>query len=115
MCTFEYSILPPHIGSPADAETMKRATSFGCERYRAPLQPTDVEIELAAPAVQLGQNAYMSIEVKNTCADQRTVQLTVSCSVAYYTGVSYDTLKVEKQTVSLGPFTSKHNMAFHSY
>lgn len=94
-------------GSPADAETMKQATSFGCERYRAPLQPTDVEIELVAPAVQLGQDADMSIEVKNTCEDQRTVQLTVSCSVAYYTGVSYDTLKVEEKTVSLRPFTTE--------
>ncbi|XP_062377428.1 coagulation factor XIII A chain-like isoform X2 [Sardina pilchardus] len=101
-------------GSRADLATMAQATSFGCERdpfYRSSLQETDVDIELMAPAVQLGQNFYLTLEVQNKSLEQRTVQLSATCCVTYYTGVDYGTFKEERKLVSLGPsMTEKVNI-----
>ncbi|XP_041923962.1 coagulation factor XIII A chain-like isoform X1 [Alosa sapidissima] len=95
-------------GSPSDVATMERATSFGCARDRSLLQETDVDIELMAPSVQLGQHFYLTLGIKNKSLEQRTVQLTVTCSVIYYTGVNFSSFKEERKTVSLGPSMTKN-------
>ncbi|XP_062377575.1 coagulation factor XIII A chain-like isoform X2 [Sardina pilchardus] len=100
-----------HIEGSSLESAMEQAVNFGCVRSRSFFQETDVDIKLMAPAVQLGQNVYLTLEVQNKSLEQRTVQLTVTCRVTYYTGVNYRTFKEERRTVSLGAsMTEKVNI-----
>ncbi|XP_031437099.1 coagulation factor XIII A chain-like [Clupea harengus] len=94
-------------GSASDRAAMERAANLGCVGYRSTLQPTNVTIAMVVPAVQLAQNFTLILEVKNTSTEQQTVQLTTTCSVTYYTGVSNGTFKEDRQTVSLGPLRTE--------
>ena len=91
---------------------MERAESLGCVGYRSTLQQTNVTIEMVVPAVQLAQNFNLILKVKNTGTEKQTVQLTTTCSVTYYTGVSNGTFKEDRQTVSLGPLRSEQGICF---
>ena len=104
--------LPQHTGSASDRAAMERAANLGCGGYRSTLQPTNVTIAMVVPAVQLAQNFTLILEVKNTSTEQQTVQLTTTCSVTYYTGVSNGTFKEDRQTVSLGPLRSEQGICF---
>lgn len=94
-------------GSSANAATMERATTFGCARDRSALQPVDMELEIIAPAVQLGQNFNLKVVLKNKMTEHQTVELTLTGSIIYYTGVNNADFKMERQTVSLGPMMTE--------
>ena len=106
------TFLPQRTGSASDRAAMERAANLGCVGYRSTLQPTNVTIDMVVPAVQLAQNFTLILEVKNTSTEQQTVQLTTTCSVTYYTGVSNGTFKEDRQTVSLGPSRSEQGICF---
>ncbi|XP_063062505.1 coagulation factor XIII A chain-like [Engraulis encrasicolus] len=95
-------------GSAADAATMDRAVNYGCGRERSALEETgEMELELVCPAAQLGQDFALKLVVKNSTAEEQKVNLTLTCSVIYYTGVHSGDFKVVKESATCQPLTSE--------
>ncbi|KAL6490925.1 hypothetical protein MHYP_G00012700 [Metynnis hypsauchen] len=91
-------------GSPEERRVLEKAEEFGCQREKASVPEGDVNVEIPALEVQLGDDFELVLEFTNCSSQRRTVDIYVSGSVVYYTGVpsaevvlSTPTVKVDSQ------------------
>uniref|UniRef100_A0AAR2LEN5 protein-glutamine gamma-glutamyltransferase n=1 Tax=Pygocentrus nattereri TaxID=42514 RepID=A0AAR2LEN5_PYGNA len=74
-------------GSPEERRVLEKAEEFGCQREKASVPEGDVTVEIAALEVQLGDDFELVLEFTNRSSQHRTVDIYISGSVVYYTGV----------------------------
>uniref|UniRef100_A0AAR2KLM4 protein-glutamine gamma-glutamyltransferase n=1 Tax=Pygocentrus nattereri TaxID=42514 RepID=A0AAR2KLM4_PYGNA len=95
-------------GSPEERRVLEKAEEFGCQREKASVPEGDVTVEIAALEVQLGDDFELVLEFTNRSSQHRTVDIYISGSVVYYTGVPSAEVVLKTPTVKVDPQQSKH-------
>ncbi|ROL45103.1 Protein-glutamine gamma-glutamyltransferase K [Anabarilius grahami] len=97
-------------GSEEERIAVETASRFGSKPTLYP-SPTDndvsVEIVMDGAGPRIGEEAKLSIVLKNTSSKQRTASLLYEVLVMYYTGVLKTTVKKEQIPVNLKPQETK--------
>uniref|UniRef100_A0A671SSJ7 protein-glutamine gamma-glutamyltransferase n=1 Tax=Sinocyclocheilus anshuiensis TaxID=1608454 RepID=A0A671SSJ7_9TELE len=74
-------------GSPEERRVLEKAEEFGCQREKASLPQSDVEVEIPTLDVRVGDNFDVTLQFKNHSDQRRTADVYVTGTVVYYTGV----------------------------
>lgn len=85
---------------------METACSYGskAEAFAAPTaEDIAVTVALDGEGPAMGQNAELSIEVRNGSSEKRTLDLHSQASVMYYTGVHKATVRRDRTDVDILP------------
>uniref|UniRef100_A0A8C2CU02 Protein-glutamine gamma-glutamyltransferase K n=1 Tax=Cyprinus carpio TaxID=7962 RepID=A0A8C2CU02_CYPCA len=97
-------------GSEEERIAVETASRFG-SKPTLYLLPTDndvsIEIVMDGAGPRIGEDAKLSIVLKNTSSKQRTASLLYEVMVMYYTGVLKDTVKKDRIPVDLKPQETK--------
>ncbi|XP_043086029.1 protein-glutamine gamma-glutamyltransferase K-like [Puntigrus tetrazona] len=97
-------------GSEEERIAMERASRFGSKPTLYP-SPTgndmSVEIVMDGAGPHIGEDAKLSIVVKNNSSSQRTTSLLYEVMVMYYTGVLKTTVKKDRIPLTLKPQETK--------
>ncbi|XP_028997206.1 coagulation factor XIII A chain [Betta splendens] len=93
-------------GSAEERTVLERAEDYGCKRDKSELPVADVDLVLPALEISVGDDFELSLEFVNRSDQQRTVDMYVSGSVVYYTGVSKNEILFKNPTVKIGPSAS---------
>ncbi|XP_036453352.1 coagulation factor XIII A chain [Colossoma macropomum] len=94
-------------GSPEERRVLEKAEEFGCQREKASVPEGDVNVEIPALEVQLGDDFELVLEFTNRSSQRRTVDIYISGSVVYYTGVPSAEVVLKTPTVKVDPHQSK--------
>ncbi|CAN9509303.1 unnamed protein product [Ophioblennius macclurei] len=90
-------------GSTEERTILEKAEEFGCQREKSDPQPADVELTLPTLEVAVGDDFDVNLEFVNRSDEQRTVDMYVSGTVVYYTGVTTSEFLFRDPTVEIGP------------
>ncbi|XP_058619312.1 protein-glutamine gamma-glutamyltransferase K-like [Onychostoma macrolepis] len=97
-------------GSEEERIAVETASRFGSKPTFYP-SPTDndvsIEIVMDGTGPRIGEDAKLSIVLKNTSSKQRTASLLYEVMVMYYTGVLKDTVKKDRIPIDLKPQETK--------
>ncbi|XP_066536948.1 coagulation factor XIII A chain-like [Hoplias malabaricus] len=94
-------------GSAEERRVLEKAEEFGCQREKVSVPEGDVAVEIPAMEVQLGDDFELVLEFINHSSQQRTVEIYISGSVVFYTGVHSAEVILQTPTVKLQPQQSK--------
>lgn len=94
-------------GSTEERTVLQKAEDFGCQREKATLPESDVDVEISNLEVQLGKDFELELRFTNRSNERRVVESYVSGNVVYYTGVSSAEVVFQTPTVKLDPQKSK--------
>ncbi|XP_062372725.1 coagulation factor XIII A chain [Sardina pilchardus] len=90
-------------GSAEERTVLEKAELYGCQRQRVDPPPADVELILPALEVRVGDDFALTVELRNHSGEQRTLDLYVSGSVVYYTGVPSTEVIFKRPTLTAEP------------
>ncbi|XP_041925039.1 coagulation factor XIII A chain [Alosa sapidissima] len=90
-------------GSAEERTVLEKAELYGCQRQRVDPPPADVELILPAVEVRVGDDFAVTVELKNLSGKSRTLDLYVSGSVVYYTGVPSSEVIFKRHTLTVEP------------
>lgn len=85
---------------------METACSYGSKAnaYSSPTaEDVSVEVSMDGDGPQMGQDAELTIILRNSSAEQRQVTLHSQVSIMYYTGVHKTTIRKDTTEVDLLP------------
>ncbi|XP_076828889.1 coagulation factor XIII A chain [Brachyhypopomus gauderio] len=94
-------------GSETERRVMERAEQFGCQREKASAPQADVDVEILGQEVQLGDTFDLVLQLTNHSVQRRVVDMHVSGTVVFYTGVPSAEVLFQTPTVKLEPQQSK--------
>ncbi|XP_026882133.2 coagulation factor XIII A chain [Electrophorus electricus] len=94
-------------GSAEERLVLEKAEELGCQREKASLRPVDIDVEILAQEVQLGETFDLELQFTNHSAQQHVVDIYISGTVVYYTGVPSAEVVFQTPTVKLDPKQSK--------
>ncbi len=95
-------------GSDQDRQAMQMAESRGVpSRDYMPLAETDVDIELQADTINMGDNFKLTLNIKNQTSQKCTLSATITGCAAYYTGVTSSIFMLESKTATVDPWKSE--------
>uniref|UniRef100_A0A672RAK8 protein-glutamine gamma-glutamyltransferase n=1 Tax=Sinocyclocheilus grahami TaxID=75366 RepID=A0A672RAK8_SINGR len=94
-------------GSPEERRVLEKAEEFGCQREKASLPQSDVEVEIPTLDVRVGDNFDVTLQFKNHSDQRRTADVYVTGTVVYYTGVPSAEVVFKTPKVKLDPLQSK--------
>uniref|UniRef100_A0A673LJD6 protein-glutamine gamma-glutamyltransferase n=1 Tax=Sinocyclocheilus rhinocerous TaxID=307959 RepID=A0A673LJD6_9TELE len=85
--TDQYKFPEGERRSPEERRVLEKAEEFGCQREKASLPQSDVEVEIPTLDVRVGDNFDVTLQFKNHSDQRRTADVYVTGTVVYYTGV----------------------------
>uniref|UniRef100_A0AAY4DBX3 protein-glutamine gamma-glutamyltransferase n=1 Tax=Denticeps clupeoides TaxID=299321 RepID=A0AAY4DBX3_9TELE len=88
-------------GSAEDDATMSRVEKYGISVYRTAIGTPDVELTVTVPTVKMGDSFTLTAFLNNTSDERRTVQVLVTGTVVFYTGVNASDFMDAENTVLL--------------
>uniref|UniRef100_A0A8B9JVM4 protein-glutamine gamma-glutamyltransferase n=1 Tax=Astyanax mexicanus TaxID=7994 RepID=A0A8B9JVM4_ASTMX len=94
-------------GTPEERRVLEKAEEFGCQREKASVPEADVDVEISAQEVQLGDDFHLELVFTNRSSQRRVVDAYISGTVVYYTGVPSAEVVFQTPTVELDPQQSK--------
>ncbi|KAJ8268847.1 hypothetical protein COCON_G00114540 [Conger conger] len=94
-------------GTEEERTVLQKAEEYGMGRTKVNYPETDVQVEILAQEVSVGDNFKLALEFKNLSGEQRTVNAFVNGYVVYYTGVTSDEVKSKTLTVTLDPWQTE--------
>uniref|UniRef100_A0A672KI14 Protein-glutamine gamma-glutamyltransferase K n=2 Tax=Sinocyclocheilus grahami TaxID=75366 RepID=A0A672KI14_SINGR len=97
-------------GSEEERIAVETASRFGSKPtlYPSPtVNDVSIEIVMDGAGPRIGEDAKLSIVLKNTSSKQRTASLLYEVMVMYYTGVLKDTVKKDRIPIDLKPQETK--------
>ncbi|KAM8746729.1 coagulation factor XIII A chain [Acanthopagrus schlegelii] len=90
-------------GSKEERTVLEKAEEFGCQREKSSPPDADVDLVLPTLEVTVGNDFELSLEFINRSDQRRVVDIYVSGSVVYYTGVTSTEFLFQDPTVTIGP------------
>ncbi|XP_031440694.1 coagulation factor XIII A chain [Clupea harengus] len=90
-------------GSAEERTVLEKAEQYGCQRQRVEPPPADMELILPALEVRVGDDFELTLELKNHSEQHRTLDVYVSGSVVFYTGVPSAEVIFKNPTLSVEP------------
>ncbi|KAF3837190.1 hypothetical protein F7725_004654 [Dissostichus mawsoni] len=90
-------------GSTEERTVLEKAEEYGCKRDKSELPAADVDLILPTLEVSVGDDFEMSLEFVNRSDERRTVDIYISGSVVFYTGVTTSEFLFRNPTVTIGP------------
>ncbi|XP_077101534.1 coagulation factor XIII A chain-like [Siphateles boraxobius] len=92
-------------GSEKDKQTMKNAENRGIPTrdYLPPPESGGVTLELKAETVKIGDNFKLTLNINNQTSRTCTVNASITGCVAFYTGVTSTTFKIENKAATVNP------------
>ncbi|XP_034005954.1 coagulation factor XIII A chain [Trematomus bernacchii] len=90
-------------GSTEERTVLEKAEEYGCKRDKSELPAADVDLILPTLEVSVGDDFEMSLEFVNRSDERRTVDIYISGSVVFYTGVTSSEFLFRNPTVTIGP------------
>ncbi|XP_067303182.1 coagulation factor XIII A chain [Pseudorasbora parva] len=94
-------------GSPEERRVLEKAEEFGCQREKASLPQGDVDVEIPNLEVRVGDSFDVILQFNNRSDQRRTVDVYITGSVVYYTGVLSGEVVFKTPKVKLEPLQSK--------
>uniref|UniRef100_A0A665URP9 protein-glutamine gamma-glutamyltransferase n=1 Tax=Echeneis naucrates TaxID=173247 RepID=A0A665URP9_ECHNA len=95
-------------GSAEERTVLEKAEEYGCSRDKSDFPVGDVDVILPSLEISMGESFNLTTEFINRSDKKRTVNVYVSGSVVYYTGVISSEFLFETPTVKIGPNKSQH-------
>lgn len=86
---------------------LEKAEQYGCQREKSNLPPADVDLVLPTLEVQVGEDFELTLQLVNSSDQRRVVDVFISGSVVYYTGVTSSEFLYRDRTLTIGPNKSK--------
>ena len=102
-------------GSTEERTVLEKAEEYGCKRDKSELPAADVDLILPTLEVSVGDDFEMSLEFVNRSDELRTVDIYISGSVVFYTGVTNSEFLFRNPTVTIGPNKSEIWVSFISH
>ncbi|XP_051575476.1 coagulation factor XIII A chain-like [Myxocyprinus asiaticus] len=93
--------------SEEERQVLEKAKEFGCQREKASPPKCDVDVEILSQEVRVGDTFNLTVQFNKHSDQCRTVNMYISGSVVYYTGVSSAEVVFESQKVKLEPLQGK--------
>uniref|UniRef100_A0A665URW3 protein-glutamine gamma-glutamyltransferase n=1 Tax=Echeneis naucrates TaxID=173247 RepID=A0A665URW3_ECHNA len=90
-------------GSAEERTVLEKAEEYGCSRDKSDFPVGDVDVILPSLEISMGESFNLTTEFINRSDKKRTVNVYVSGSVVYYTGVISSEFLFETPTVKIGP------------
>ncbi|XP_040887491.1 coagulation factor XIII A chain [Toxotes jaculatrix] len=90
-------------GSTEERTVLEKAEEFGCKREKSNPPLADVDLVLPTLEISVGDNFELSVEFINRSDQKRTVDIYISGSVVYYTGVTSSEFLIITPTVKIEP------------
>lgn len=106
------------VGSEEERIAVETACQYGTKAgIYCPSGTEDVTVEITMDeeGLQLGGDAKLSVTIKNTSSEQRSVTLFGQVAVVYYTGVHKATVKKDQVPVDLQPGEGERLYIFHNF
>lgn len=94
---------------------METACSYGskAEAFAAPTaEDVTVTVALDGEGPAMGQDAELSIQLRNSSSEKRTLDLHSQASVMYYTGVHKATVRRDRTDVDILPNEGERRLYF---
>uniref|UniRef100_A0A671W2Y6 protein-glutamine gamma-glutamyltransferase n=1 Tax=Sparus aurata TaxID=8175 RepID=A0A671W2Y6_SPAAU len=97
-------------GSKEERTVLEKAEEFGCQREKS--NPPDADVDLVLPTLEVtvGNDFELSLEFINRSDQRRVVDIYISGSVVYYTGVTSTEFLFSDPTVTIGPNKSEEDV-----
>lgn len=93
-------------GSTEERTVLEKAEEYGCKREKSSPPLSDVDLTLPTLEVAVGDDFEMNLEFVNHSDQRRTINIYISGSVVYYTGVTSAEFLFRDPTVTIGPHKS---------
>uniref|UniRef100_A0A8C1N4C0 protein-glutamine gamma-glutamyltransferase n=1 Tax=Cyprinus carpio TaxID=7962 RepID=A0A8C1N4C0_CYPCA len=93
--------------SPEERRVLEKAEEFGCQREKASVPQSDVEVEIPNLDVRVGDNFDVTLQFKNNSDQRRSADVYITGTVVYYTGVPSAEVLFKTPKVKLEPLQSK--------
>lgn len=90
-------------GTGEERTVLEKAEEYGCEREKSNPPEADVDLVLPTLEVSVGDDFELTLEFTNRSNQRRVVDLYISGSVVYYTGVTSSEFLFRDPTVTIGP------------
>lgn len=90
-------------GSKEERTVLEKAEEYGCHREKSNPPPADVDLILPTLEVNIGDDFELSLEFINRSDQHREVDVYVSGSVVYYTGVTSSEFMLRDPTMTMSP------------
>ncbi|KAJ8262588.1 hypothetical protein GJAV_G00168110 [Gymnothorax javanicus] len=90
-------------GTEEERTVSEKAEEYGLGRQKVNYPETDVQVEILAQEVSIGDDFLLNLEFKNNSGEHRNINAFVNGYVVYYTGVTSDEIKYKSVKVTLGP------------
>ncbi|XP_029310416.1 coagulation factor XIII A chain isoform X2 [Cottoperca gobio] len=90
-------------GSTEERTVLEKAEEYGCQRDKSELPVADVDMILPTLEVNVGDDFELSLEFVNRSDQRRTMDIYISGSVVFYTGVNSSEFLFRNPTVTIGP------------
>lgn len=97
-------------GSTEERTVLEKAEEYGCKREKSNPPLADVDLTLPTLEVAIGDNFELNLEFANHSDQRRTIDMYISGSVVYYTGVTSAEFLFIDPTVTIGPKKSEYGM-----
>ncbi|XP_030636004.1 coagulation factor XIII A chain [Chanos chanos] len=89
--------------SAEERRVLEKAEELGCHRQKRSVSEGDVDVSIPAKEVRVGEDFELVLEFRNRSGQRRTVDVYVSGTVVYYTGVPSAEVVFKTPTVKLEP------------
>lgn len=90
-------------GTAEERLALEKAEEYGCKREKSNLPDADVDVVLPALEVSVGDDFDLDLEFINRSDQRRVVDVYISGSVVYYTGVSTSEFLLSYPVVTIEP------------
>lgn len=90
-------------GSTEERTVLEKAEEYGCKREKSNPPEADVDLVLPTLEISVGDDFDLNMELINRSDQRRTVDIYISGSVVYYTGVASAEFLFRTPTVTAGP------------
>ncbi|XP_029944213.1 coagulation factor XIII A chain [Salarias fasciatus] len=90
-------------GTTEERTVLEKAEEYGCHRDKSNPEVADVDLTLPTLEISVGDDFEMNLEFVNRSDERRTVDMYISGTVVYYTGVTTSEFLFRDPTVEIGP------------
>lgn len=97
-------------GTAEERTVLEKAEEYGCEREKSNPPEADVDLVLPTLEVSVGDDFELNLEFTNRSNQRRIVEIYVSGSVVYYTGVTSSEFLFRDPIVTIGPNKSANEV-----
>uniref|UniRef100_A0A672FW35 protein-glutamine gamma-glutamyltransferase n=1 Tax=Salarias fasciatus TaxID=181472 RepID=A0A672FW35_SALFA len=94
-------------GTTEERTVLEKAEEYGCHRDKSNPEVADVDLTLPTLEISVGDDFEMNLEFVNRSDERRTVDMYISGTVVYYTGVTTSEFLFRDPTVEIGPNKSE--------